>query len=106
MIVKVKSIELTLVTEQCLLSIIYNFRRGNHLQESDWERMEKLRHAAEDLRKVDQISKEGGGGLGQADQENPGDGADQAEKAHLDLSSSAAGELSSGSASKHLQQIK
>ena len=71
--------------------------------------MEKLRDAAEDLRKVDQISQEGGGGLGQADQENPGDGADQAEKAHLDLPSSAAGELSSDSAnksSKHLQQIK
>ena len=40
---------------------------------------------------ADQICQKGGRGLGEADQEDPGDGDDQAEEAHLDLPPKATG---------------
>ena len=40
---------------------------------------------------ADQICQEGGRGLGEADQEDPSDGDDQAEEAHLDLPPKATG---------------
>ena len=37
------------------LTLTSHIRRGNHLQESDWQGLEELCHAEEDLRQVDKV---------------------------------------------------